>query len=815
MKTFFTILICLIISFLIIDISTVSAQYLPEIRNERGEVIPYTWPIPDSLLCIKDEVIIKFKANALHLNKLCYTYVQPMASGPNTNTITNIYSDTKSQVMAQQFPIDTLVADAGLATAIKSFGGIYLTRITSANPCTDTISITRYGDTIKSENYLWMLLKLDNNISLINACINLTLLYQYFLESAQPNFCGQLNSIPNDNYYSSTDPVDDQQWSLHPFMVDVERAWDIQTGSYDIKVGVIDNGIHYEHCDLGGEIGPGKKIAGGWNYVNPLLGIGAGSSWHGTPVTGIIGALTNRVGSSCTQNGTAGIAGGWYYSPTNNNLGCQIWGFKINHTTTNDFMNDGVTAARVIGAIRESVSEYQVVPNPDGSRDGYGVNIINCSFGYSLYPPDLQRAINYAYEQGVSVVCSRGNVKGTEDKRTPNYPASFDPNWVTSVGANDAGNPDPEFLTEPIRLSSSYFDGNMDILAPGDGGNVYTTSDVDNNYQYFDLTSAAAPHVTGAIALLRSEFLDHPTRCIPPSTIPEPEDYENMIKASALDMNFAPENEDTLYRTKIGYDHVSAWGRLKIGKIFNMLEDGYILKHYAITSGFNKSEYSDPISGGIAIITEGKRKDCIPGAYAYARQRVVSGTITLENNWIRDGSHKLYVWGTSGHTTNIDHGGFNAGKPLYLTAFTEVTNGEGGNNLVPGIYMPQTGLTVTAKTYQYELKDVNNQTFNLPSDDKIELFISVFGKPGPTSVGNDIASISSSLIYPNPATDFIEIKPSEGSDILIYNIFGVCIINLNLTLSMNGEGVRFDISNLSPGMYFIKIGNRVEKFIKI
>jgi hypothetical protein len=28
------------------------------------------------------------------------------------------------------------------------------------------------------------------------------------------------------------------------------------------------------------------------------------------------------------------------------------------------------------------------------------------------------------------------------------------------------------------------------------------------------------------------------------------------------------------------------------------------------------------------------------------------------------------------------------------------------------------------------------------------------------------------------------------------------------------EGGRIDISNLSPGIYFIKIGNRVEKFVK-
>ncbi|MDX9791837.1 MAG: hypothetical protein RBT61_13485, partial [Candidatus Kapabacteria bacterium] len=175
------------------------SQYLPVITNERGDTIHYTWPIPDSALCIKDEIIIRFKENALNLNKLCYNYQGPPSLGDPDFDHTNIF---KSELMAEEFPIDTLITDPSLRETIKQYGGIYLKRITAANPCTDTVSITRYGDTVKCENYLWMKLKLNNDTSMINACINLTLLYQYLLRFAEPNYCKYFNRPdPIDNYY--------------------------------------------------------------------------------------------------------------------------------------------------------------------------------------------------------------------------------------------------------------------------------------------------------------------------------------------------------------------------------------------------------------------------------------------------------------------------------------------------------------------------------------------------------------------------------------------------------------------------------------
>ena len=73
-------------------------------------------------------------------------------------------------------------------------------------------------------------------------------------------------------------------------------------------------------------------------------------------------------------------------------------------------------------------------------------------------------------------------------------------------------------------------------------------------------------------------------------------------------------------------------------------------------------------------------------------------------------------------------------------------------------------------------------------------------------------------IFPNPATDYIEIQPSEGwqpsegSVIQIFDMLGVNVLSVEQTSS---SVQKIDISNLSPSIYFIKIGNRVEKFVKI
>jgi hypothetical protein len=80
------------------------------------------------------------------------------------------------------------------------------------------------------------------------------------------------------------------------------------------------------------------------------------------------------------------------------------------------------------------------------------------------------------------------------------------------------------------------------------------------------------------------------------------------------------------------------------------------------------------------------------------------------------------------------------------------------------------------------------------------------------------------LIYPNPASEYIEIfcPPLERglggvAPVRIFDLLGMEITTPNLTPPLSeGEGVvRLDVSSLSPGVYFVRVGDMVRKFVKM
>jgi hypothetical protein len=104
------------------------------------------------------------------------------------------------------------------------------------------------------------------------------------------------------------------------------------------------------------------------------------------------------------------------------------------------------------------------------------------------------------------------------------------------------------------------------------------------------------------------------------------------------------------------------------------------------------------------------------------------------------------------------------------------------------------------------LEDKSVSTF--PENEDISEELQTFPETGINDNYND----ESIFIYPNPATDYICLKPSDGSDIQIFDMLGVNVINVGTRHALS---LRIDISNLPSGMYFIKIGNRIEMFVKM
>ncbi|MEI6090072.1 MAG: T9SS type A sorting domain-containing protein [bacterium] len=83
--------------------------------------------------------------------------------------------------------------------------------------------------------------------------------------------------------------------------------------------------------------------------------------------------------------------------------------------------------------------------------------------------------------------------------------------------------------------------------------------------------------------------------------------------------------------------------------------------------------------------------------------------------------------------------------------------------------------------------------------------------------GNNISEIA--VIYPNPASDYIEIsKPSQGfepsgvTNIQIFNFLGELVMEVEKIPSFVQ---RIDVSDLSAGVYFIQFDSQRIKFIKL
>src|SRR6266849_1057238 len=124
-----------------------------------------------------------------------------------------------------------------------------------------------------------------------------------------------------------------------------------------------------------------------------------------------------------------------------------------------------------------------------------GARVVNLSAALALPSSKgerkLEEALDHALNRGVIVVAAAGNQRMLGSSAITRHP------WIISVVACD-------LLGRPIsysNLGSSI--GRRGLKAPGDG---ITSLSVDGKPRTFGGTSAAAPFVTGTIALLYSEF---------------------------------------------------------------------------------------------------------------------------------------------------------------------------------------------------------------------------------------------------------------------------------------------------------------------
>ena len=233
------------------------------------------------------------------------------------------------------------------------------------------------------------------------------------------------------------DPYLGEQWALE--QIQASELWQTTTGSSQILVAVLDTGINQEHEDLNGQ------VVGGINFTSsPTMGDFNG---HGTHVAGVIAANSN--------NGL-GIVG---LAPESRLLNVKVADDKGECCIS-------AVAAGIIWAVNN------------------GASVINISLQFTEPSPELESAVNFAWNNGAVIIAAAGNNSGDH----PVYPAAYENCIaVTSIRQDNA--------LAPLANHGDW----VDVAAPG--VNIYATQP-HNSYGYQNGTSFASAYVSGLAALL-------------------------------------------------------------------------------------------------------------------------------------------------------------------------------------------------------------------------------------------------------------------------------------------------------------------------
>jgi PKD repeat protein len=331
------------------------------------------------------------------------------------------------------------------------------------------------------------------------------------VERVEPIGIHTVYATPNDGYFGN-------QWHLNQANdhdIDAPEAWNIETGSGNIIVAILDTGVRYFHKDLGGSnasySNPGGADGNMWinwaekngvagvdddgnGYVDDWIGWdwvdGVSSCWsgedcstpdndprdfngHGTHCAGNVAAINNNGYATCSPSG------GWgngTLQPTGN--GVKVMACRVGWS--------GTYIIWEVGYVRMDFAAEAFYYAADN-----GAKIASCSWG-SSNTGGLAAAVDYFLSKGGLIFHAAGNDGNT----TADYLGSRTD--VINVAATD---------TNDCKADFSNYGSWVDISAPGTGimSSYHDHSDPQNDYvAAMDGTSMATPLAASVAALIWS-----------------------------------------------------------------------------------------------------------------------------------------------------------------------------------------------------------------------------------------------------------------------------------------------------------------------
>ena len=298
-----------------------------------------------------------------------------------------------------------------------------------------------------------------------------------------PSEVAEVTETPATQPGFPNDPDYKYQWHLR--QIGMPDAWKLSDGN-GVIVAVLDTGVAYEDYKKFHQL-PDLK---GLTFVEPYDFVtntphADDDHGHGSHVTGTIAQATNN------GIGVAGVG-----------LNVKIMPLKVLSASGSG------SVAGIADAIRYAAD--------------HNAKVINMSLGGAFPSTVLKKAVKYAHDKGVTVVCAAGN----ESRGKVGYPAAYP--GAVAVSATQ--------FDESITFYSNY-GKDIDIAAPGGNTRVDQNGDgmpdgvlqntivigdpTKDGYFTYMGTSMASPHAAGVAALVVGEGVTNPDQ------------VEAILKASA------------------------------------------------------------------------------------------------------------------------------------------------------------------------------------------------------------------------------------------------------------------------------------------